>query len=141
MTRRADSPFTRNLTVSSGLVTSTATGLFGHPAVAHWRSGSVRGGEDLIGGAQAGAQSALHQAGPGSGGVLAGDVHPAQGSGYELIVTVGQLDGGLRVIQDGLTASDRVIVNGLMRARPGQEVTPQQTDTPPAKGGNEAKAG
>ena len=35
----------------------------------------------------------------------------------------GQLDGGLRVIKDGLAPTDRVIVNGLMRARPGQKVT------------------
>jgi len=28
-----------------------------------------------------------------------------------------------------------------MRARPGQKVTPQQEDKPPAKGPNEAKAG
>jgi RND family efflux transporter MFP subunit len=33
---------------------------------------------------------------------------------------------GLRVIKDGLAADDRVIVNGLLRARPGQKVTPQQ---------------
>ena len=56
-------------------------------------------------------------------------------------VTLGQIDGGLRVVKDGLAATDRVIVNGLMRARPGQKVTPQQEDTPPAKGPNEAKAG
>jgi RND family efflux transporter MFP subunit len=56
-------------------------------------------------------------------------------------VTLGQIDGGLRVVKDGLDATDRVIVNGLMRARPGQKVTPQQEDTPPAKGPNEAKAG
>jgi multidrug efflux pump subunit AcrA (membrane-fusion protein) len=56
-------------------------------------------------------------------------------------VTLGQIDGGLRVVKDGLAATDRVIVNGLMRARPGQEVTPQQEGTPPAKGPNEAKAG
>ena len=37
-------------------------------------------------------------------------------------VTLGQLDGGLRVIKDGLAAGDRVIVNGLMRARPGIKV-------------------
>ncbi len=36
-------------------------------------------------------------------------------------VTLGQLDGGLRVIKDGLAASDRVIVNGLMRARRGHQ--------------------
>src|SRR5436309_2423651 len=40
-------------------------------------------------------------------------------------VTLGQLVGDLRVIKDGVTADDRVIVNGLMRARPGQNVTPQ----------------
>src|SRR3954462_14521004 len=41
-------------------------------------------------------------------------------------VTLGQLVGGLRVIKDGVTADDRVIVNGLMRARPGAKVTPQE---------------
>jgi len=55
--------------------------------------------------------------------------------------TLGQIDGGLRVVKDGLAATDRVIVNGLMRARPGQKVTPQQEGTPPAKGPNQAKAG
>jgi multidrug efflux system membrane fusion protein len=54
-------------------------------------------------------------------------------------ITIGQLDGGLRVVKDGLTATDRVIVNGLMRARPGQTVTPQQEGAAP-KGPNEAKA-
>jgi RND family efflux transporter MFP subunit len=39
-------------------------------------------------------------------------------------VTLGQLDGGLRVILKGVEANDRVIVNGLMRARPGIKVTP-----------------
>jgi len=32
----------------------------------------------------------------------------------------------LRVVKEGLTADDRVIVNGLMRARAGQKVTPQE---------------
>jgi multidrug efflux system membrane fusion protein len=40
-------------------------------------------------------------------------------------VEIGQLSGGLRIIEHGLTGSDRVIVNGLMRARPGSKVTPQ----------------
>ncbi len=34
-------------------------------------------------------------------------------------------DSGLRVIRDGLTESDRVIINGLQRARPGTPVTPK----------------
>jgi RND family efflux transporter MFP subunit len=42
-------------------------------------------------------------------------------------VTLGQLSSdGLRVIKEGLGPDDRVIVNGLMRARPGQKVTPQE---------------
>jgi len=61
-------------------------------------------------------------------------------------VTPGQLDGGLRVIKDGLVASDRVIVNGLMHARPGIKVNAQVQDAPAAlpgapKAGGEAKAG
>jgi len=60
-------------------------------------------------------------------------------------VTPGQLDGGLRVIKDGLTAGDSVIVNGLMHARPGIKVRPEQAGdaAPPApvKTGPEAKAG
>ena len=40
-------------------------------------------------------------------------------------VTLGPLDEGLRVIRDGLKAEDKVIVNGLQRARVGAKVTPQ----------------
>src|SRR6516165_8320206 len=47
-------------------------------------------------------------------------------------VTPAQLDGGLRVIKDGLAANDRVIVNGLMRARPGGKVTVEEEAAPPA---------
>src|SRR6202008_412790 len=41
-------------------------------------------------------------------------------------VTLGQLDGGLRVIKDGVDANDRVIVNGLMRAHAGIKVNAQE---------------
>ena len=45
-------------------------------------------------------------------------------------VTLGQLaPGDLRAIKDGLKADDRVIVNGIMRARPGQKVTPEEQKT------------
>jgi hypothetical protein len=38
----------------------------------------------------------------------------------------------MRVIKEGLSPDDRVIVNGLLRGRPGQKVTPQeQGPTPP----------
>jgi RND family efflux transporter MFP subunit len=41
-------------------------------------------------------------------------------------VTLGQVVDNLRVIKDGLSVDDRVIVNGLMRARPNNKVTPEQ---------------
>jgi multidrug efflux pump subunit AcrA (membrane-fusion protein) len=48
-------------------------------------------------------------------------------------VTLGQITkDSLRVIKSGIGPDDRIIVNGLMRARPGQAVTPQQEDKPGA---------
>jgi RND family efflux transporter MFP subunit len=47
-------------------------------------------------------------------------------------VTLGQLSGNMRVIKTGLEANDWVIVDGLMRARPGQKVTPQEQGAAPA---------
>jgi RND family efflux transporter MFP subunit len=41
-------------------------------------------------------------------------------------VTLGPVTGGLRVVTAGLEPDDRVIVNGLMRARAGVKVTPQE---------------
>lgn len=41
-------------------------------------------------------------------------------------VELGELHRGLRVIKDGLSADDRVIVAGLQRARPGAKVTPEE---------------
>ena len=41
-------------------------------------------------------------------------------------VEIGALDGDhLRVITSGITAADQVVINGLMRVRPGMKVTPQ----------------
>jgi RND family efflux transporter MFP subunit len=48
-------------------------------------------------------------------------------------VVPAQLDDGLRVITEGLAPSDRVIVNGLMRARPGAKVTVQEQSAPAPK--------
>jgi RND family efflux transporter MFP subunit len=42
-------------------------------------------------------------------------------------VTLGSVTEGLRVVASGLDANDRVVVNGLMRVRPGTKVTPQQS--------------
>ncbi|MGB6322045.1 MAG: efflux RND transporter periplasmic adaptor subunit [Xanthobacteraceae bacterium] len=58
-------------------------------------------------------------------------------------VTLGQLDGGLRVVRDGLLPTDSVIVNGLMHAQPGIKVKPEEQSAPaaPAKAGGQANAG
>jgi multidrug efflux system membrane fusion protein len=48
------------------------------------------------------------------------------------IVTLGPVQDGMRVIASGLSADDTVIVNGLLRARPGMKVTPQAADQPAA---------
>lgn len=47
-----------------------------------------------------------------------------EGTVSQKYVTLGQIDRGLRVIREGLAENDRVIVNGLLRARPGAKVTP-----------------
>ncbi len=51
-------------------------------------------------------------------------------------ITLGQLSDGLRVIKEGLEPDDRVVVNGLMRVRPGVQVTPvEQGAAPPSAPG------
>jgi RND family efflux transporter MFP subunit len=56
-------------------------------------------------------------------------------------VTLGQLDGGLRVIKAGLDTKDRVIVNGLMRARAGIKVNAQAPAAPASSPPAAAKSG
>ena len=46
-------------------------------------------------------------------------------------VTLGQVVDDLRVIKDGLADSDRVVINGLMRVRQGQKVTPEEQPASP----------
>lgn len=41
------------------------------------------------------------------------------------VVRPGPMELGLRVIREGLSPTDRIVINGLMRARPGAKVTPQ----------------
>lgn len=50
-------------------------------------------------------------------------------------VTLGPIDGGLRVIREGLAPDDRVIVEGLQRARIGAKVAPH---APKAAGGGKS---
>ncbi len=52
-------------------------------------------------------------------------------------VKVGTQEGRLRVIEGGLAATDRVVVNGLQRVRPGAKVAP--VDAPPPKAAPPAK--
>ncbi len=47
-------------------------------------------------------------------------------------VVLGPLDDGLRVIREGLKPEDRVIVDGLQRARVGAKVTPKEAPAAPA---------
>lgn len=47
-------------------------------------------------------------------------------------VTLGPLAGDQRVIRDGLSPDDKVVVNGLMRVRPGVVVNPQPANAAPA---------
>jgi RND family efflux transporter MFP subunit len=55
-------------------------------------------------------------------------------------VTLGPvLENNLRVIKTGLKADDRVIVNGLMRVRPGQVVNTQAQGSKPGPTGPQAK--
>jgi len=51
-------------------------------------------------------------------------------------VKIGTLHDGLRVVTDGLTTGDRVIIHGIQRARPDIVIEPEeQTLTPPADDG------
>jgi len=47
-------------------------------------------------------------------------------------VTLGHLENGLRVILKGIEPTDRIIVNGMVRARPGIKVTPVVAGEKPA---------
>jgi RND family efflux transporter MFP subunit len=56
-------------------------------------------------------------------------------------ITLGTLQSNLRVVKTGLEPDDRVIVNGLMRARPGAKVTPLEEGAAPAGGKPTAQDG
>jgi RND family efflux transporter MFP subunit len=57
-------------------------------------------------------------------------------------VVLGPLDGGLRVIKEGLKPDDRVIVDGIQRARVGAKVAPKMAAAPaPAAGATPPAAG
>ncbi len=43
------------------------------------------------------------------------------------VVTLGPIIDGLRVVREGLTADETIVVNGIIRAHPGKPVTPTET--------------
>lgn len=49
------------------------------------------------------------------------------------VVRPGPREDGYRVIRQGLTGDESIIINGLQRARPGTKVTPQMTQLPPSR--------
>ena len=49
------------------------------------------------------------------------------------LVQIGALNDGMRVIQQGLSADDRVVVDGLQRAIPGSKVAPAEVAEPPTR--------
>jgi RND family efflux transporter MFP subunit len=52
-------------------------------------------------------------------------------------VTLGQVTkDGLRVVKDGIGPDDRIVISGLMQARPGQKVRPEEPKPSPAPGGS-----
>ncbi len=55
----------------------------------------------------------------------------ADGTVSRRVVKLGPLHGGLRIVREGLTPSELVITNGLMRARPGAKVTPERKPIEP----------
>jgi len=66
----------------------------------------------------------------------------ADGTVGQKYVTLGQLVGDkLRVIKEGLSPEDRVIVNGMARVRPGIKVTPQEAGAQPPQGAAPAGGG
>ena len=48
------------------------------------------------------------------------------------LVELGPIVEGLRVIRSGLAPTDRIVIDGLQRARPGQKVTPEDGKIEPA---------
>jgi RND family efflux transporter MFP subunit len=62
------------------------------------------------------------------------------GVARQRFVTLGQAVDDLRVIKEGVSADDRVVVNGLQRVRPGQKVTPEGQQAAPQASAPQAKS-
>jgi membrane fusion protein, multidrug efflux system len=64
----------------------------------------------------------------------------AENTAVQRYVMLGSIVDGLRVIKSGLNPDDRVIVNGLMQARVGAKVAPQEERLPPQASAPEVKS-
>jgi multidrug efflux pump subunit AcrA (membrane-fusion protein) len=49
-------------------------------------------------------------------------------------VEPGNLEGGLRIVRDGLRRDDRIVINGMQRVRPGAKVAPTNGRVEPPAG-------
>lgn len=69
-------------------------------------------------------------------------VYVVDGKGTVLVrpVVLGPMFGNLRVVRSGLRPQDRVIINGVQRARPGQKVAPRNGRIQPTTGVEPAAA-
>jgi membrane fusion protein, multidrug efflux system len=63
----------------------------------------------------------------------------AENTAIQRYVTLGDIVDGLRVIKTGLAPDDRVIINGLIQARLGAKVTPQEQGASPQASAPAAK--
>jgi RND family efflux transporter MFP subunit len=61
------------------------------------------------------------------------------GIARQRFVMLGDVVDDLRVVKEGVSADDRVVVNGLMRVRPGQKVTAEDQQAPPQAAAPQAK--
>jgi RND family efflux transporter MFP subunit len=57
----------------------------------------------------------------------------ADGTVAPKVVRPGPREDGYRVVRQGLTGEEMIVINGLQRARPGAKVTPQPTTLPPSR--------
>ncbi len=49
------------------------------------------------------------------------------------VIRPGPREDGYRVVRQGLTGDETIVISGLQRARPGAKVTPQMTQLPPSR--------
>ncbi|MEO3415805.1 efflux RND transporter periplasmic adaptor subunit [Roseovarius sp. CAU 1744] len=57
-----------------------------------------------------------------------------EGTVVPRVVVTGPSVDGYRVIRSGLDGSETIVVDGMVRARPGTQVTPEMTELPPVAG-------